>query len=228
VPRVAALTSVVKEYTAGDVKVQALRGIDLELEEGEFVALVGPSGSGKSTLLNLLGCMDLPTSGQVTIGGEVVSASTEIERSELRLQKLGFVFQNFSLIPVLTVFQNVELPLLIRGDLPAAEQKRRVDAILERVGLISHRSKLPNQLSGGQQQRAAVARALVGHPKLIIADEPTANLDGATGQAIMELIRELNRSEKTTVLYSTHDAKMMSFADRIVRIADGQILPGSA
>ena len=227
-PPVAGLRGVFKEYMLGNVQVAALKGVDLTIEEGEFIALVGPSGSGKTTLLNLIGCIDVPSRGEIKIDGELVSALPEAARAALRLSKLGFVFQNFSLIPVLDVYQNVEVPLLLRGDLSAAERKQRVLAIIERVGLLAHKSKRPSELSGGQQQRVAIARALVGRPRLIIADEPTANLDHTTGRAIVDLMRELNRNEKATVLYSTHDPEMMQLADRCVRMADGQVAPGTA
>jgi putative ABC transport system ATP-binding protein len=222
-PVIVQLQNVVKEYPLGKLKVRALHGIDLAIRRGEFTTIAGPSGSGKTTALNLIGCVDVPTSGTVTVDGQSTGALDDKGLTELRLRKLGFIFQSFNLVAVLTTFQNVEFPLLLQGGLSATERKQRVDAILERVGLTAHAKHRPSELSGGQRQRVAIARALVTKPRIVLADEPTANLDSATGQTIIELMRELNRTEQTTFIFSTHDHRVMERADRIIRLEDGKI-----
>jgi putative ABC transport system ATP-binding protein len=214
-----------KDYHLGKVIVPALRGVSLEVEEGAFLAIAGPSGSGKTTLLNLVGCVDTPTSGTVKVAGSDISTLSERELTRLRLHTIGFIFQSFNLVNVLDVFRNVELPLLLQRAGSAPERKRRVLELLERVGLrdlVKHR---PSELSGGQRQRVAIARALVSRPKLVLADEPTANLDSVTGQTILDLMKELNRTEKTTFIFSTHDARVMANAGEVVRLADGRMAP---
>jgi putative ABC transport system ATP-binding protein len=210
-----------KVYRLGRVEVTALDDVSLTVEAGEFVAIAGPSGSGKTTLLNLIGCLDTPTAGEIAIDGEPVGALSAGRRADLRARKLGFVFQTFNLIPVLTAWENVEYPLLLRprdGD-PAA----RVAAALEQVGLRDRARHRPPELSGGQQQRVAIARALVTEPALVLADEPTANLDSATGRDIVALMRRLNRERRTTFVFSTHDPRIMSSADRVLEISDGRL-----
>jgi putative ABC transport system ATP-binding protein len=212
-----------KDYQLGNVTVQALRGVTLDVSEGEFLSIAGPSGSGKTTLLNLIGCVDTPTAGTVEVAGQDISKRTERQLTDLRLHTIGFIFQSFNLVNVLDVFRNVELPLLLQRVPSAAERKQRVLDLLTRVGLrdlIKHR---PSELSGGQRQRVAIARALVTRPKLVLADEPTANLDSVTGENILNLMRELNQTERTTFIFSTHDAHVMAYASKIVRIADGRV-----
>jgi putative ABC transport system ATP-binding protein len=217
------LKNVVKDYPLGKLKVRALQGIDLAIRRGEFTTIAGPSGSGKTTALNLIGCVDVPTSGTVTVDGQSTGALNDKGLTELRLRKLGFIFQSFNLVAVLTLFQNVEFPLLLQGGMTPAERKQRVDAILDRVGLTAHAKHRPSELSGGQRQRVAIARALVTRPAIVLADEPTANLDSVTGKNIIELMRELNRQEQTTFIFSTHDHRVMEQADRIIRLEDGRI-----
>jgi putative ABC transport system ATP-binding protein len=217
-----------KDYRLGKVVVQALRGVSLEVSEGEFLSIAGPSGSGKTTLLNLIGCVDTPTSGTVEVAGRDIGKLTERELTDLRLHTIGFIFKSFNLVNVLDVFRNVELPLLLQRTLKADERSQRVMSLLDRVGLkdlVRHR---PSELSGGQRQRVAIARALVTRPKLVLADEPTANLDSVTGENILDLMKELNRTEKTTFIFSTHDARVMAHASAIVRLADGKLENGGA
>ena len=214
---------VTKVYLLGKTQVHALRGVSLDVEPGEFLSIAGPSGSGKTTLLNLIGCVDTPTSGQVLVGGQDTSKLSERDLTDLRLHQIGFIFQSFNLVQVLSVFQNVEFPLLLQGRLDQAERRARVQGLLEAVGLGAYGRHRPSELSGGQRQRVAVARALVTRPALVLADEPTANLDSVTGQNIIDLMRDLNRKDGTTFVFSTHDPKVMAHASAIVRIADGQV-----
>jgi len=223
-----------RRYKMGDAFVDALRGVDLTIARGEFVALVGPSGSGKSTVLNLIGGLDRPTSGQVWINGIELSASDERTLTRHRRQHVGFVFQSFNLLPRLTAEENVALPLMFSG-VPEKERRARARALLERVGLGPRLTHRPTQLSGGEQQRVAIARALVGQPALLLADEPTGNLDTATGAEIMALLKELNQDQCSarspdrrrglTLLVVTHDPEVAAFADRIVKLRDGQVEP---
>jgi len=223
-----------RRYKMGDAFVDALRGVDLTIARGEFVALVGPSGSGKSTVLNLIGGLDRPTSGQVWINGIELSVSDERTLTRHRRQHVGFVFQSFNLLPRLTAEENVALPLMFSG-VPEKERRARARALLERVGLGPRLTHRPTQLSGGEQQRVAIARALVGQPALLLADEPTGNLDTATGAEIMALLKELNQDQRSarspdrhrglTLLVVTHDPEVATFADRIVKLRDGQVEP---
>jgi putative ABC transport system ATP-binding protein len=214
---------VCKAYRLGTQEVQALKDISLSIEEGVFLAIAGPSGSGKSTLLNLIGCIDTPTSGKIFVNDVEVSGKTPDELAELRARNIGFVFQTFNLLPVLSAEENVEYPLLQLEEVSRTERRARVARWLEHVGLAKFARHRPNQLSGGQRQRVAIARALVTEPDIVLADEPTANLDHATGEGILELMKEINRRYKTTFIFSTHDKKVMSKADRLVWLEDGQV-----
>ncbi len=211
-----------REYQQGAVTVKALNGVDLEIEEGEFTALMGPSGSGKTTLLNQIGALDEPTSGTVVIDGKDLTTLSSAQLSDLRLQRLGFIFQSYNLIPVLSAFENAEFVLMLRGT-DAAERRRRVMETLADVGLTGMEHRRPSELSGGQQQRVAVARAIAGRPALILADEPTANLDSTTGHELIALMKGLNEQHKVTFVFATHDPKVMEAARRVVELEDGKI-----
>jgi len=212
-----------KQYALGKQTVTALQHVSMSVAKGEFMALAGPSGSGKSTLLNMIGCIDIPTSGRISIEGNDVSGKTPDELADLRLNTLGFVFQTFNLLPVLSAWENVEYPLLQKRDLDKVERHKRIEHYLKVVGLEQHAHHRPNELSGGQRQRVAIARALATHPKIVLADEPTANLDHKTGEDILRLMKQLNHEEGTTFIFSTHDARVMEMADRVIELADGQI-----
>ncbi|HEX9049873.1 MAG TPA: ABC transporter ATP-binding protein [Anaeromyxobacter sp.] len=220
---IVSVRNVSKDYMLGKTVVPALRGVSLEVGEGEFLSIAGPSGSGKTTLLNLVGCVDTPTAGTVIVAGSDTATLSERALTDLRLRTIGFIFQSFNLVSVLSVFQNVEFPLLLQGALSKPERRRRVHELMEAVGLSEHERHRPSELSGGQRQRVAIARALVTRPKLVLADEPTANLDSATGTNIIDLMRDMNRRDGTTFVFSTHDPKVMAHANAIVRIADGRI-----
>ncbi len=216
------LERVTKEYKLGKAVVNALRGIDIEIHEGEFVSLSGPSGSGKSTLLHLIGCLDFPTSGKVFILGEDVARFPDDVLSRLRSRTIGFIFQSFNLIPVLTAYENVEYPLIILG-VSKKERRERALKVLDEVGLTKFMKHKPDELSGGQRQRVAVARALVTNPKLVLADEPTANLDSTTGTEILALMKRMNEEHNTTFIFSTHDPKIMGYAKKVYHLTDGRI-----
>jgi len=220
------LVDVVKEYPLGKLVVRALRGVDLTIEKGEFTVIAGPSGSGKTTALNMIGCVDVPTSGEVFVDGKATATLSDRQRTKLRLEKLGFIFQTFNLVNVLTATQNVEFPLLLQGRLSGRERGKRVDEMLDLVGLSDQKRQRPNELSGGQRQRVAIARALVTKPSIVLADEPTANLDSATGLTIINLMKELNAQQQTTFIFSTHDHRVMEHARRIIQIVDGEIADG--
>ena len=214
--------NVTKVYSSGTTEVAALRGVNLEVERGEFLAIAGPSGSGKSTLLNLIGCLDVATGGDVLIYGQEVSSLSRKQLALFRRHHLGFVFQSFNLIPVLTAYENVSFALsLITRD--AKEVRTRSLEILKEVGLEDMTDRRPGELSGGQQQRVAIARALVKEPQIVLADEPTANVDSETGEGLLELMRTLNRQLGSTFIFSTHDAMVMDYAARLVRLQDGTI-----
>jgi putative ABC transport system ATP-binding protein len=215
-----AVKDVTKTYRLGTQTVVALDGVSMSVEAGEFLAVAGPSGSGKTTLLNLIGCLDTPSSGDIEIDGEQVSSLSSGRRADLRARKLGFIFQTFNLIPVLTAWENVEYPLLLTK---RTADSARVMTALEQVGLGDRVRHRPSELSGGQQQRVAIARALVTEPALVLADEPTANLDSKTGHEIVELMRRLNRERHTTFVFSTHDPRIMKAADRVLEISDGRL-----
>ncbi len=218
------LNAVKKSYLLGETKVEALRGITLSIEKGDFLAIAGPSGSGKSTILNLIGCIDIPTAGTVIIDGKEVETLGDKELTRYRREKLGFIFQSFNLIPVLNVYENIEFPLLLKRKLNREDRRDRVMHIIERVGLQDRLKNKPSELSGGQRQRVAIARALVTRPLIILADEPTANLDTDTGHKILTLMQEINDTEKTTFVFSTHDEHIMEHARRIINLRDGMIV----
>ncbi len=213
-----------KTYHHGAMGVPALRGVDLTIEEGEFAALAGPSGSGKTTLLNLIGCLDQATAGQLLIDGRDVAGLKPLQQAMTRREKIGFVFQTYNLIPVLTAYENVELPLILLRRFTEAETRARVTKALAEVGLESLANRRPGELSGGQQQRVAIARTLVKEPQLILADEPTANLDSENAEAILGLMKDLNREEKVTFLFSTHDPLVMKYAARLITMRDGRLM----
>ena len=217
------LTNVVKTYRAGAVDVPAIKGISFEIPRQRFSMIVGPSGSGKTTLLNLIGCIDKATSGQVIVGQQDVAALSDNAVSDFRAERVGFIFQNFSLIPVLSAWENVEYPLMLLG-VPVELRRERTTQMLKAVGLTEQRNQRPNQLSGGQKQRVAIARALVKGPDFVLADEPTANLDSETGNAIVDLMRRMQEEYSTTFVFSTHDPHLMSHADQTFSIRDGQLV----
>lgn len=225
---IVSISDVTKQYTLGKTVVPALRGVDLSVAAGDFVSVAGPSGSGKTTLLNLIGCVDTATTGVVKIDGQDTKNLKDRQLTDLRLNTIGFIFQSFNLVPVLSVFQNVEFPLLLQRKYTTEERRKRVTELLDKVGLATHAKHRPSELSGGQRQRVAIARALVTRPKIVLADEPTANLDSKTGETILDLMREMNRTEKTTFIFSTHDAKVMSYAHSIIKIADGKVVSNEA
>ena len=214
---------VYKDYQLGEQTVQALHDITWSIDAGVFLAISGPSGSGKTTLLNLIGCIDKPTRGRIFINEQDVSEKTPNELADIRARSIGFIFQTFNLLPVLSAAENVEYPLLRRPDISAQERKNRVAYFLDIVGLGKFANHRPNQLSGGQRQRVAIARALAIKPSIILADEPTANLDKATGRDILRLMKQINRHLKTTFIFSTHDQKVIDHADRLVQVEDGYI-----
>lgn len=216
------VVDLIKDYNVGETVVHALRGVTTEVEKGEFTAVAGPSGSGKSTLLNLIGCLDRPTSGKVFIKDVDVSSYSKKELANIRRQTIGFVFQTFNLIPILTAFENVAFPLSLLRE-SADDTEKKVNQILGDVGLGGMEHRYPRELSGGQQQRVAIARALVKEPGIILADEPTANLDSGTGAEILDLMRELNESKQATFIFSTHDPMVIERATRVINLHDGQI-----
>jgi len=218
------LEKVSKSYLSGEVSVPALKEIDLSIDAGRFISFVGPSGSGKTTLLNLIGCLDKPTSGKVFVSGTEVSHLDRKASAKFRGDTIGFIFQNFNLIPVLTVYENVEYPLIMVQNIAPAERKRRIEALLEKVGMTEQRNKYPAQLSGGQKQRVAVARALVTEPKLILADEPTANLDHASAYKVIGLMHAMKKEFNTSFIFATHDSKIVGEAEVIYTVEDGQII----
>ena len=211
-----------KSYFQGDLEVPALRGVDLDVRRGEFTALAGPSGSGKTTLLNIIGALDSPTAGTIQVAGRDVSRLGKGDAADFRLDTVGFIFQAYNLVPVLTAYENAEFTLLLRG-MAAEERRATVQPLLERVGLGDMMGRKPHELSGGQQQRVAVVRALATHPDIILADEPTANLDSETSASLLDLMLELNQEIDTTFVFSTHDPTVIDRARRVVRLLDGRV-----
>ena len=220
------LTHVARTYQAGLIEVPALQDVSLEIPPHRFSMVIGASGSGKTTLLNLIGCIDAPTSGTVEIAGQNVARLGDNALSDFRARRVGFIFQGFSLVPVLSAYENVEYPLLLTG-MPAAQRRQATMAMLEAVGLMAQRRQRPNELSGGQKQRVAIARALVKKPEIVLADEPTANLDSQTGASIISLMRKMQEESRTTFIFSTHDDHLISHADEIFTIRDGELLDAS-
>jgi len=216
------IENVTRVYQIGKVETQALRGVNLSITNGEFTALVGPSGSGKTTLLQMIGCLDQPTSGRVIINNKDVTTLNRNQRADMRRGTIGFIFQFFALIPTLTTYENVEMPLLLNGH-TAKERHERVMELLKAVDLTDRANNRPDQLSGGQQQRVAIARALSAKPSMILADEPTANLDTENGKQVMEIMQKLNQETGVTFIFATHDPRVMSYAKRIVTLHDGMI-----
>lgn len=213
--------NVTKRYSNGQLEVEALRGIDLEIAPGEFTAIVGPSGSGKTTLLNLIGALDTPTSGELRVMGRELTRMSRRARADLRLHALGFVFQAYNLVPVLTAQENVEFVLELQG--VGAERRQRAKALLEDLGLADLARRRPGELSGGQQQRVAVARAVAARPRLVLADEPTANLDGENAEHLLSMMKRLHAEAGTTFVFSTHDPRVVAYAQRVVTLVDGQV-----
>jgi len=219
--RLVELADVKKHYMLGDTRVDALRGVSLAIDKGEFMAIAGPSGSGKSTILNMIGCIDTPSEGRVLIDGTEVEHLSDTELTRYRRTRIGFIFQSFNLIPVLNVYENIEFPLLLANGHTRRQRQEIVMRLVKEVQLEDRLKNKPNELSGGQRQRVAIARALVTRPLIVLADEPTANLDSETGHRIVELMREINEAEKTTFIFSTHDQHIMEHARRVVKIRDG-------
>jgi putative ABC transport system ATP-binding protein len=210
-----------KDYLAGEVVVRALHGVSFAIEPASFVSFIGPSGSGKTTLLNLIGCLDKPTAGKLTVAGADVSSLSRRESAAFRGANLGFIFQDFNLLPVLTVYENIEYPLLMVQNVPAEQRPGRVHQLLEAVGMMEQKHKYPDQISGGQKQRVAIARALVTHPQLVLADEPTANLDSQTAYTVIDIMKKMRDELKTTFIFSTHDQKIVGEAEIIYQLTDG-------
>jgi putative ABC transport system ATP-binding protein len=219
------LRDVKKTYPLGKTEVQAVRGVTVDIMEGDFISFAGASGSGKTTILNMIGCVDVPTDGEVIIGGTDTRTLNDRQITELRHHFIGFIFQSFNLIPVLNVYENIEFPLLLGKNekMGKKEKAEWIDSLIEEVGLGQWRNHKPNELSGGQRQRVAIARALVTKPKVVLADEPTANLDSRTGEQIIELMKKINHEQNTTFIFSTHDATIVDIADHIIRLKDGMV-----
>lgn len=216
------VSDIKKDYHLGKTKIHALRGVSFDIHQGEFLSIVGPSGCGKTTLLNIIGCIDKPSAGKVSFQGRDVAELTDDQEADIRLDKIGFIFQSFNLIPVLSVLENIEFPMILKK-IPKPERTAKVEKLVESVGLTQFALHKPDELSGGQRQRVAIARALVNDPDLVIADEPTANLDSETGQKVLEVMRELNEKEKVTFIFSTHNQDVMKYAKRIITLKDGLV-----
>jgi putative ABC transport system ATP-binding protein len=220
--------NVSKSYISGEITIDALKGLSFEIEPASFISFVGPSGSGKTTLLNLIGCLDAPTSGTLKVSGSDVSHLGRKSAADFRGKNIGFIFQDFNLLPVLTVYENVEYPLLIVQDTPAGERRSRVLSLLDSVGMTDQKDKYPDQISGGQKQRVAIARALVTKPKLVLADEPTANLDHKTAYMVIHIMKKMKDESGTTFIFSTHDQKVVGEAETIFTLEDGELAGRSA
>jgi putative ABC transport system ATP-binding protein len=219
------LSDVKKVYPLGHTEVHAVRGVSLDIQKGDFISLAGPSGSGKTTILNLVGCIDTPTTGTVRINGRATERMSDSEITSLRHSALGFIFQSFNLIPVLNVYENIEFPLLLgRSGMGRKEKTEWIDFLIQEVGLEAWRDHRPSELSGGQRQRVAIARALATRPQIVLADEPTANLDSTTGEGIIALMKKINRERETTFVFSTHDASIVDIADHVIHLQDGMVV----
>lgn len=218
------INALTKHYPMGNNSLAALRGVSLHIEQGERVFFCGPSGSGKSTLMHIIGCLDSQHGGRLSIAGQDMHLLSDQAMADFRAKHIGFVFQNFNLLPVLNVYENVQYPLLLKGGLKVGEQRQRIQAILAAVGLADQMQRYPNELSGGQQQRVAIARALVHYPKLLIVDEPTANLDSATGDAIMDLLLQLSENQGSTLIVCSHNPELLKKAERFVMLRDGLVV----
>ena len=218
------LENVKKDYFLGKTVVHAVKGVSFSIGEGDFLSIIAPSGSGKTTLLNMIGCIDIPTEGKIKVDGKDITKMNDKQLTNLRLYKIGFIFQTFNLVPVLNALENVEFPLLLMGKYSGKEIRKRSVALLEEVGLKDFIHHKPAELSGGQRQRVAIARALVTKPEIILADEPTANLDSVTGENILMLMKKLNEIEKTTFIFSTHDPDVLKYAEHVVKMKDGLLI----
>jgi len=213
-----------KVYKVGELNLTVIDNFSLDIDEGEFISLIGPSGSGKSTVLNMLGCLDTPTSGMLNINSEDISSLNSTQLANFRGEHIGFIFQSFNLIPVLTVYENIEYPLIMIQNLPQEEREKRILHLLKEVGMLEQKDKTPDKISGGQMQRVAIARALVTNPKIVFADEPTANLDSATAHMIIELMKKIQKEHNTTFVFATHDEKIVANVDRLITLVDGNIV----
>ena len=213
-----------KVYKTGELDLEVIKDLSLEINRGEFVSFVGPSGSGKSTVLNMLGCLDTPSQGEIEIENQSIKNMDKTALANFRGKHIGFIFQSFNLIPVLTVYENIEYPLIMIQNLPEEQRKRRVLKLLEEVGMSEQKDKTPDKISGGQMQRVAIARALVTNPKIVFADEPTANLDSKTAHMIIELMKRIQKEHDTTFIFATHDEKIVSNVDRLITLVDGEII----
>lgn len=217
--------NIVKTYHLGKTKVEALKGVSLKIEKGEIVCIMGPSGSGKSTILNMIGCLDKPDSGEIVVGNSKITELSRDKLAEIRANKIGFIFQSFNLIPVMNIYENIEFPLHIKSEkLTAKEREIRIMKLIDEVGLREYIKHKPDELSGGQRQRVAIARALVTNPEIILADEPTANLDSKTAESILELMAKINREEKVTFVFSTHDPSITKYATNLFKLKDGVLI----
>ncbi len=213
-----------KVYKVGELDLTVINDLSISIKEGEFISLIGPSGSGKSTVLNMLGCLDTPTSGNITINNQDITNLNKTQLANFRGEHIGFIFQSFNLIPVLTVYENIEYPLIMIQNLAESERKIRVEKLLKEVGMFEQKDKTPDKISGGQMQRVAIARALVTNPKIVFADEPTANLDSKTAHMIIDLMKKIQKEHNTTFIFATHDEKIVENVDRLITLIDGNIV----
>lgn len=213
-----------KTYQIGELSLEVIKDLSLKIEEGEFISIIGPSGSGKSTVLNMLGCLDKPTSGKIMIDDTEIDEMNRTQLAHFRGENIGFIFQSFNLIPVLSVYENIEYPLIMIQNLPEEERKKRILSVLKEVDMLDQKDKFPDQISGGQKQRVAIARALVTNPKIVFADEPTANLDSKTAHRIIDLMQKINSEHNTTFVFATHDERIVSSVERLITLVDGEIV----
>lgn len=213
-----------KVYKVGELNLTVIKDLSLEVNQGEFISIIGPSGSGKSTLLNMFGCLDTPTNGELIIDSYKINSLNKTQLAKFRGDNIGFIFQSFNLIPVLSVYENIEYPLIMIQNISEEERKQRVLKLLDEVGMLEHKDKTPDKISGGQMQRVAIARALVTNPKIVFADEPTANLDSKTAHKIIDLMKKIQQEHNTTFVFATHDEKIVANVDRIITLVDGEIV----